>query len=140
MKVTRRALRAWAPPPKLTVSQWADTHRILSPESSPHPGRWRTEKTEYLREPMDSISAPGVTKVVVMKSVQVGYTDGCLGNMIGFHIAEDAASIMVVMPTLELAEEWSKQRLALMIRDTPTLAALVDDPRSRDSNNAIRSK
>ena len=63
---------------------------------------------------MDAISDPAVTRVVVAKGSQVGYTE-CLGNIIGFHIDQDPAPILVVQPTVEMAEAWSKDRLAPMI-------------------------
>jgi phage terminase large subunit GpA-like protein len=139
MKVTRRALRAWAPPPKLTLSAWADQYRMLSPESSAQPGKWSTAKVEYLREIMDSVSDVRVSRVVVMKSIQVGFTE-CLNNLVGFYIAEDPCPLLVIMPTVEMSEAWSKERLAPMLRDCPVLARKVDDPKSRDSSNTIRSK
>jgi phage terminase large subunit GpA-like protein len=41
-------LRAWAagltPDPDLTVSAWADRHRVLSPRGSSEAGRWRTSR------------------------------------------------------------------------------------------------
>ena len=38
------------PPPVMTVSQWADAERRLSPESSAEPGRWYTSRAEYSAE------------------------------------------------------------------------------------------
>jgi len=38
----REVLRVWAPPPKMTVSEWADDRRSLSPESAAEPGKWNT--------------------------------------------------------------------------------------------------
>jgi phage terminase large subunit GpA-like protein len=35
------------PDPLLTVSQWADAHRYLSPRASAEPGRYRTDRTPY---------------------------------------------------------------------------------------------
>ena len=56
--------RAWRdglkPDPLLTVSEWADRYRVLSQRASSEPGRWRTERTPYLREnpePTDSAAA-----------------------------------------------------------------------------------
>ncbi|NBW63965.1 MAG: hypothetical protein EBR33_12820, partial [Synechococcaceae bacterium WB4_1_0192] len=40
----------------MTVSQWADAHRMLSRKGSSEPGPWRTDRTPYLREPMDCLS------------------------------------------------------------------------------------
>jgi phage terminase large subunit GpA-like protein len=41
--------RAMRPRPTLTVSQWADRHRILSPKAAAEPGRWRTTRNPALR-------------------------------------------------------------------------------------------
>jgi phage terminase large subunit GpA-like protein len=123
----------------LSISEWADRERRLSPEISAEPGRWRTSRAEYLRGIMDCISDPGVETVVVMKSAQVGMTE-CLGNVCGYYMDQDPAPILVIQPTLEVAEAWSKDRLATMIRDTPCLTGKVRDPRSRDSGNTLRHK
>ena len=64
--------QAWRPPPRLTVSQWADQTRRLSPEASAEPGRWYTARAEYMRGVMDTVSDPTVRQVVVMSAAQVG--------------------------------------------------------------------
>lgn len=93
-----------------------------------------------MREPMDAISDPAIRTVVVAKAAQVAYTDGIVNNTCGFYIDQDPAPILVIQPTIELAEMWSKDRLAPMLRDTPALAGKVHDPKSRDSDNTIRQK
>lgn len=128
-----------APPPKLTVSQWADKYRRLSKESSAEPGQWRTDRAPYQREIMDSINDPEVETVVVMSSAQVGKTEILL-NTIGYFMDYDPSPIMMVMPTLDLAEAYSKDRLAPMLRDTPALKDKVKDARSRNSNNTLLHK
>ena len=60
------------PPPRLTVSQWADKNRVLSSEASAEPGRWRTDRAEYSRGIMDAVCDPLVKTVVWMSSAQVG--------------------------------------------------------------------
>ena len=52
------------PPPRLSVSQWADKNRKLSPESSSEPGSWKTSRAEYQRGIMDALSDPAVGTVV----------------------------------------------------------------------------
>lgn len=135
----KAALRALTPPPKLKVSEWADRFRRLSPESSAEPGQWFTSRAEYQRGMMDAVSDPSIETVVVMSSAQVGKTE-VLNNAIGFHIHLDPAPILLVQPTIEMAEVWSKDRFAPMLRDTPVLRGLVKDPRSRDSGNTLRQK
>lgn len=71
--VRRRAQALWKPPPRLTVSQWADRFRRLSAESSAEPGQWRTDRAPYQRGIMDAVSDPRVREIVVMKSAQVGW-------------------------------------------------------------------
>lgn len=128
-----------APPPKLTVSEWADEYRRLSKEASAEPGQWRTERAPYQREIMDSVNDPEVETVVVMSSAQVGKTEILL-NTIGYFMDYDPSPIMMVMPTLDLAEAYSKDRLAPMLRDTPALKDKVKDARSRNSNNTLLHK
>ncbi len=127
------------PPPKLTVSEWADNYRKLSPESSAEPGSWSTARAEYQRGIMDAISDPSVETVVLMMGAQMGKSEA-INNVVGYHIAQDPSPILVVQPTLDMAQTWSKDRLAPMLRDTPALAGLVKDPRSRDSGNTTLHK
>ena len=127
------------PPPKLTVSSWADTFRKLSPEASAEPGQWNTARAEYQRGILDAFNDPAIDTVVVMTCSQVGKTE-VLNNIVGFFVAQDPSPILVVQPTLDMAQTWSKDRLAPMLRDTPTLQGLVKDPRSRDSGNTTLHK
>jgi phage terminase large subunit GpA-like protein len=135
----RTALNAAMPPPTLTVSEWADDARRLSQESSAEPGRWTTARAEYQRAILDAVADPGVPVIVVMKAAQVGWTE-ILNNAVGFHIDQDPAPLLVIQPTLEMAEAWSKDRLAPMLRDTPVLRGRVKDPRSRDADNTLLHK
>ena len=69
---------------------------------------------------MDAISDPLIRDCVVMAGAQVGKTEMLL-NVIGFHVGQDPAPMLVVQPTLEMAQSFSKDRLAPMLRDTPNL-------------------
>lgn len=123
----------------LTVSQWADGNRRLSSESSAEPGTWRTDRAPYQRGIMDAVNDPSVREVWVMKSAQVGWTE-ILNNVVGYFVDQDASPILLVQPTLEMAEAWSKDRLAPMIRDTPCLRDRIADPKARDSGNTLLHK
>jgi len=130
---------ALKPPPRLTVSQWADTHRQLSSESSAEAGKWSTSRAEYQRGMMDAVSDPDIETVVLMTAAQIGKTE-LINNVVGFHVHQDPAPMLVVQPTLEMAQTWSKDRLAPAIRDTPVLSEKVGDPRARDSGNTTLHK
>lgn len=134
-----RIAKILAPPPELTVSQWADMYRKLSREASAEPGQWNTDRAPYQREILDAINDAGCEEVVIMSSAQVGKTELLL-NIIGYYIDYDPAPILCLQPTLEMAQTFSKDRLAPMFRDTPVLRGKVQDAKSRDSGNTILHK
>ena len=121
------------------MSQWADQNRRLSPEASSEPGTWVTDRAPYQRGMMDAVNEPGVSEVVYMTSSQIGKTE-ILNNIIGYFAHQDPSPMLLIQPTLDMAETWSKDRLAPMIRDTDALTDLFGDPRSRDSNNTLLHK
>lgn len=127
------------PPPDLKLSEWADKFRRLSIGSSAEPGRWRTERAPYQKEIMDAITDISIKKVVIMSAAQVGKTDAMVLNPIGYYVHYDPAPIMVIQPTIDMAEKFSKEKLSPMIRDTPVIAERIND-KSRNSGNTILQK
>lgn len=125
LELFTRVLLKLKPPPKLTISEWADQFRRMSPEASARPGRWRTDSAPYLREIMDAISDPHVHEVVLKSSSQVGKTEVIL-NVLGYNIDYNPAPILVLQPTVEMGQTFSKDRLAPMIRDTVVLRKKMD--------------
>lgn len=138
-RVVSKAMAGMLPPDDLTVTEWAERNRRLSAESAAEPGPWRTERTPYLREPMNAWTDPKVRHIVMVAASQVGKSE-FLNNCIGYVIDQDPGSILFIHPTTIDAKEYSKLRIAPMIRDCPTLRAKVSDPKSRDSGNTILQK
>jgi phage terminase large subunit GpA-like protein len=140
-RVVRRAMRAWRPPPKLTLSQWADEYFVMSAESSAEPGRWKT--LPYQRGIMDAISDPCIPEVTVEKSARIGFTL-ILSAAAGYYMHQDPTSILVVQPTVEDGKEYSKETIAPMLTDVPVLAALrfrdVADKGPKGSSNTMTHK
>ena len=127
------------PPPKLSVSEWADRYAVLSAESSAQPGQWITATAEYQRGLMDAGSDPLIERIVAMWGAQLGKT-ACLLNINWYYTAHDPSPMLMVQPTLEAAEDFSKERIAPAIRDTPALSKLFRPSRSRDSGNTLLKK
>ena len=124
----------------LTVSEWSDMYRMLSSKASAEPGPWRTDRTPYLREIMDCMSANNTTqKVVFMAGAQLGKTEA-INNVVGYMIAHAPGPALFVQPTIEMAKRLSKQRLESLINETPCLADKIAPARSRDSGNTMFSK
>jgi len=136
-KLFWNTIQTWTPPPDLTLSEWADTYAYLSPESAAQPGKWET--IPYQKGIMDAVTDPSIEKITVMKSARVGYTK-VLNHIIGYHVHQDPCPIMVVQPTIDDAQGYSKEELSPMFRDTPVLKGLIAEAKSKDSNNTILKK
>jgi hypothetical protein len=136
--------RAWRnglkPEPLLTVSEWADRYRVLSQRASSEPGRWRTDRTPYLKEIMDCLSPSSpVQRVALMKGAQIGGTE-CGNCWVGYVIHQAPGPMMAVSPTVELAKRNSKQRIDPLIEESEVLRERDKERRSRDSGNTVLSK
>lgn len=131
--------KLFLPPPDLTVSEWADKERRLSPESSSEPGQWVTDRAPYQKEIMDCVKDPDIDEAVMMTSSQVGKTE-ILNNIIGYSIEHEPCPMLIVQPTLKMAEDYSKDRLSAMIRDTPALARIIGDGKSKKTGNTLLHK
>jgi len=125
------------PADPMTVAQWADTHRVLSTKGSAEPGPWRTDRTPYLREPMECLSPSSPwRRVVLMFGSQMGKTEVVL-NWLGAIIHLWPAPTLLVQPTLDMAKRLNRQRLEPLLRETPVLSDLIAPARARDSGNTM---
>ena len=124
-------------PDPMTVAQWADSHRVLSTKGSAEPGPWRTDRTPYLREPMECLSPSSPwRRVVLMFGSQMGKTEVVL-NWLGAIIHLWPAPTLLVQPTLDMAKRLNRQRLEPLLRETPVLSELIAPARARDSGNTM---
>ena len=136
--------QAWrdglTPDPLLTVSEWAQQHRVLTSRASAEPGRYRIARTPYMRDILDALSpADPCRRVVFMKAAQVGATEGG-NNWIGYAIHQAPGPMLAVQPTVELAKRNSRQRIDPLIEESSALRRLVRPARSRDAGNTMLSK
>lgn len=138
-RTLKSTLLNFKPPEQITVKEWADKYRRLSPENSAEPGRWRTERTPYLEEIMDAFTDPKIRRIAVAASSQVGKTEMEM-NMLGYAIDIDPGPIMWVTPTQDNAEDFSKRRIAPMIRDTRPLKRKIEPSKSRSRDNTVLKK
>jgi len=138
-RTLKRALTYFKPPETLTVTEWAEKYRKLSPENSAEAGKWRTNRTPYLKEIMDSFTDPKIHHIVIVASSQVGKTE-CEMNMLSYAIDIDPGPIMLVMPTVDVAKDFSKRRIAPMIRDTKNLREKIGEAKSKDGKNTVLKK
>lgn len=139
--VRAKALNSARPPPKLSLSAWADEYFYLSAESAAEPGRWHT--LPYQRGIMDAFTDRTVEQVSVMKSARVGWTK-IVNALVGYSIHQDPCPILIVQPTVDDAKGYSKEEIAPMLRDCPELAKIVfedaEENGPKDSGNTILHK
>lgn len=128
---------AFFPEAKLPLSQWADEHFFLSSESSASGGKWRT--LPYQREIMDAITDPEVEEVWVQKSARVGFTK-ILNITTAYFIARERAAVMMVQPTIEDAEGYSKEEIAPMLDDVPILRDIAPEKKAKNAKETILHK
>ncbi|MFT8463145.1 phage terminase large subunit family protein [Acetobacter persici] len=136
-ELTRQRQANLKPPPKLSLSEWAEQYAVLSAETSAQTGKF--EAFPYQIGMMDAFTDPSVEKISVMKSARVGYTK-ILDHAIGYYLHQDPSPILMVQPREGDAEGYSKSEIAPMLRDTPVLAALTGDPKSKSSENTLLKK
>jgi phage terminase large subunit GpA-like protein len=127
---------ALLPPVKLTVSEWSDRYRVLSPENSAYSGQWSTDVVPYWREPMDALSERDVRSVVIMAASQTGKSELIL-NLIGYHAHLDPSPLLWVLPNSDTAKEYSATRLSPMIRDSKPLTELFGQAGTKAGGNSL---
>lgn len=90
---------------------------------------------------MEALSPSDPCETVILKwSSQVGKTE-VLNNAVGYVIDQDPGPCLVIQPNVKpMGEAWSKDRLAPMLRDTPTLKGKLSTSNKLASENTILHK
>lgn len=93
-------------------SKYAEKNRTLSSDVSTIQGKFNYRITPYLREIIDTLSPYNPAKVVaVMKSAQIGFTEGVIVNGILWIIANHPGNIMALSANDDLSKEMVESRL-----------------------------
>lgn len=120
------------PDPERTSADWAEAERVLGNEEGPFPGPWRTERTPYIREPMEVASLSHPCSMLTLKfSAQTAKTQVLL-NLLGQIATETPAPCLVVLPSIDEARAWNREKLQPMIDNSPRVRQAVLDVKSRD--------
>ena len=129
--------RNLAPPPKLTLSQWAERFARLSAETSAETGR--SHAFPYQTGIMDAVTDPSVHTVTVKKSARVGYTK-IVDHIAGYYVHQDPSPVFIVQPRIEDAEDYMESEIEPMIRDTPVLAELAGEAKAKDARQTKKKR
>lgn len=131
--------KAWTPPPRISVPDWADRYRVLAKEAGSTSGKWETSTVEVARGPMLAVTEPGVHIISVMVSTQLLKT-ALLESTFGYFAHLDPCPILLLQPKEDAAEQFSKERIAPLIRVTPVLRELIRTTKTRESDNTLLYK
>lgn len=115
----------------MSVPEWADTYRKLAAEAGSTGGPFQTSRVEAARGPMLAMTEPGVRTITLMSCTQLLKTT-VLENAFGFHAHLDPAPILLLQPKEDAAKQFSKERIAPMVRKTPELRRVMSTKRARD--------
>lgn len=133
------ARRAWTPPPRISVPEWADRYRRLAKEAGSTSGRWRTSTVEAARGPMMAVTEPGVHVITVMCCTQLMKT-ALLESTVGYFAHLDPCPILLVQPKEDAAEQFSKERITPLVKATPALRKLIGTGKTRSAEETLLYK
>ena len=121
------------------MPDWADRYRKLAKEAGSTSGAWRTGTVEIARGPMLAVTEPGVHVITVMCCTQLMKT-ALLENVFGYFAHLDPSPMLLLQPKEAAAEQFSKERIAPMVRTTPVLRDLVGTSRTRSADETLLFK
>jgi phage terminase large subunit GpA-like protein len=127
------------PPPRMSVPDWADTYRHLSMSAGAVGGPWQTHRVEVARGPMMAVTEPGVETITIMCCTQTMKTS-VLENTLGYFAHLDPAPMLLLQPKDEMADAFSRERIAPMVANSPELRRIMGDGRTRSGEDTLRFK
>lgn len=128
------AYHALRPPRRVSVSQGAAQNLFIK-QPGGYVGPWSADETPYMVEPMDMLASRQHESVVFVGPARTGKTMGLLEGW-GAHVAvNDPGDMLIVQMTQDKAREYSKTRIDRMLRNSPSLAALMTNSGQDDNTH-----
>jgi len=138
--LAKAAAAAMRPDPYILMSDWAERNFILPRESSKEHGRYRIERTPFVKEILDELSPQSPTQeVVLVKPTQLAGTT--IGIIFLMCIADlYPGPTLFITVTESLAKRFSKKRITPSVRLMSNLRGKIKEHKTRDSGNTILVK
>lgn len=140
--LARSWVGAFAPPPKIAPSSFAESEILLPGSANAIPGPLRL--APYQRELVDAIADDEIEVVVMMLSSQTGKSIS-IDAQLGYCIACEPGPMLHVSPTGSRSEDFVRDRFDPLVAASPSLRAVIgkgQDTRKGSSGgtNSIASK
>ena len=110
----------FAPRPEQTVTEWAERQVYLPSAVTQNAGQYSTAHCAYIRELLEDFRNPYIRESVNCFAAQVYKTTAVFVG-IAYRIDQQPANIIVVLPTVGLAESFSKTKWQPMVESSPAL-------------------
>ncbi len=116
---------AMRPPDRSLPWEWAERHVVVD-QTSPKPGRWRSDYSRWVRKPMEAGAQPWVRRVVVRCSAQSAKTQMVLCEA-SWIICEEPGPGLWLMAARDEARDFMRDRFLPTIRECrPAKEQLAD--------------
>lgn len=104
--------------------EWLEKYRVLPVGTTPFPGLWKTSRAPYLREILTEWAEGNSVFIAIKSCCQVGKGE-VINNAIAYSIAEDPCPMLLVQPTVEGGEDYSKNKIKPMLLASPKLNSIT---------------
>jgi len=138
IEVAASVLAAFAPPPDLRPSEWAE-RSVYIPVGNAIPGLIRFDNAPYQREPLDMTANPDCHRISLQWSAQVGKTLLALCAQ-AYKIEQDPVSQIMMQPSQGDLQTWLETKFNPLVEANKSLTGLIAKPRGRDGVNNQRMK
>lgn len=111
-------------PPKLNVWEWAEKNIFLSPEVTAEPGFYNADRLPYQKIIQEWMTDSRVNDIVMVTAAQLAKTT-VINNAVGYFMAADPSSILVVYPTIDDSQDWIRDKFMPMVLSSERLRKLI---------------
>ena len=115
--------RAWKPADRRKPWEWCEDH-VRVDDTSPMPGKWRSDNSPWVREPMEVFANSGVNEISIMCAAQSSKTQTIM-CLLMWSVSQDPGPIQWVMAAMDEAKVFARTRLLPTIAACPTVGALL---------------
>lgn len=124
---------------QMLPADWADAYFKIPDKSAKGGSPWVTSDVEYTREILNSIVDPNISEIYIMTSSQILKTT--MGMIIiTYYIDYDPSPMMILLPTIDFAEKYSRLKLEPVLNQIETIKDKIAPRKSRISTNTMRFK
>ena len=125
------ALPALRPPRRITVPDWAEQDRRL--RTATYNGPWRNNFAPYMVEPARMTTSRKYRAVSFCGPARAVKSDALVLNVMGHRVVCMPRAMKIICPTQDAARQFSREKIAPMIRATPAVQERLAKVRNADN-------